>query len=44
MVDKCKECGSENVRREYTRVGHFVSYYNLICEDCGHVEQCREQG
>jgi hypothetical protein len=41
MKDKCKKCGSTNTKREYTRVGHFVDYYDLICKDCNNVEQCR---
>lgn len=42
--DICKNCGSKNTSRGYTKTGMYVSYYNLICEDCGHVESCREQG
>lgn len=43
-MEKCSKCGSINTKKEYTKVGHFVSYYNLICKDCSYVEQKREQG
>lgn len=42
MKDKCKKCNSSNTRKDYTKIDMFVSYYGLICEDCGYVEHCRE--
>jgi hypothetical protein len=43
MKDKCKECKSTNTIRKWGKAGMFVSYYTLICNDCGHEEECREQ-
>lgn len=40
-MEKCKACGSINTKRNYTRVGVFVDYYDLVCLDCKHVEQKR---
>ena len=41
MEEKCLKCNSTNIYREWTKVGTFVSYYNLICKDCGNKEMKR---
>lgn len=41
-MDVCPKCLSNNVYRDYFKVGIFTSYYDLTCRDCGWKKECKE--
>ena len=38
MVTTCSKCDSQNTSSSWDKVGTYVSYYTVLCLQCGHRE------